>query len=166
MKNTTRQAICAALVLSAVSSVSAAVFVATVAYPDTEGTTVVEIEPEQQYAVIIPATVTAAYGSSYTDFTIKLESAFLEPDATVSVNIKTKDSIVPLTNNDDITAKIFYTVQEKNAENAYVDFVSCDFKEAGEQATLAVAITAEQWQKAPSGKYTGGITFTIRYNTG
>lgn len=166
MKDTTRKMLCATVVLPMALTVSTAVSSANISSPDTAGTTVITLTVNPQYLVTIPPTVTAAYGSSHTDFVIGLESANLAPGATVTVAIKQNSDIVPLTNNRNADAKILYTVQERTSDNIYADFDSCDFKKQGDKATLSVAITADQWHKAPAGTYTGGITFTVQYNGG
>lgn len=164
MKDTTRKMLCTAILLPMALTVSTAASSANISSPDTEGTTVITLTANPQYLVTIPTTVTAEYGSSHTDFVIELESANLAPNSAVSVAIKQNSDIVPLTNNSNSNAKILYMVQERTADNIYTDFDSCDFRQQGDKATLSVAITSDQWHKAPSGKYTGGITFTVQYN--
>ncbi len=164
MKDTTRKMLCAAVVLPMTLTVSTAVSSANISSPDTAGTTVITLTANPQYLVTIPSTVTAEYGRVHTDFIIGLASANLGPDATVSVAIKQDSDIVPLTNNSNADAKILYTVQERTSDNIYADFDSCNFKQQGDKATLSVFITADQWHKAPAGKYKGGITFTVQYN--
>lgn len=149
---------CLALALALTLSLSVTAFATEInqddgspATAETEITT--SITPT--YVVTIPADTNIPFEATSTDLgKIELTSAHLEPDYVVTVSA----SAGALTNDADSAYTIPYTLESEDGV-----FTSVQYSAAGDYTTLTVNITANDWNSAYAGSYSGTITFMVTY---
>lgn len=116
---------------------------------ETGSTTVTYIVPEPGtgYTVIIPPTLTIAPNATSTTLTVQLT----EEKNVKSVSVETAAS-GSMTNGNGGAIDFTVTSNELTFSN---------FKSLPSSKVMTINITAEEWQKAPAGTYTGTMSFTI-----
>lgn len=108
----------------------------------------------ESFTVVIPSDMTIVFNRTETDMTVEVTALRLLPTGRalqVQVN-KTSSQLVNDKNN---SAKISYTIHEKNGA---ADKLS--FTETGKQY-FQIDIAQAEWDKAPAGTYKDTLTFNV-----
>ncbi len=147
-------AVSAAAVVASMGSISAFA----VDYPGGKQNTKITTSIDPTFTVSIPADTTVAFNAETTDFSeVKLVSAQIDPGKAVKVEL---DASGTLKNAEDDTKTIAYVVNEKEAGTQYV---SGQYKAAGDATALKIDITKAAWDAAFAGSYSDTVTFTVSY---
>lgn len=110
-------------------------------------TTTIKGPDAPSYTLIIPSTLTITPNATSTTLTVQL----MEQKNTSEISITTANS-GSMTNGSGGTIEFTVTSNELSFSN---------FSSLPSAKTMAIGITAEQWQQAAAGTYTGTMSFTI-----
>lgn len=110
-------------------------------------TTTIKGPDAPSYTLIIPSTLTITPNATSTTLTVQL----MEQKNTSEISITTANS-GSMTNGSGGTIEFTVTSNELSFGN---------FSSLPSAKTMAIGITAEQWQQAAAGTYTGTMSFTI-----
>ena len=110
-------------------------------------TTTIKGPDAPTYTVIIPSTLVIAPNATSTTLTVQL----MEQKNTSEISITTANS-GSMTNGSGGTIEFTVTSNELSFGN---------FSSLPSAKTMVIGITAEQWQQAAAGTYTGTMSFTI-----
>lgn len=110
-------------------------------------TTTIKGPDAPSYTIIIPSTLVIAPNATSTTLTVQL----MEQKNTSEISITTANS-GSMTNGSDGTIDFTVSPYELTFSN---------FANLPATKTMSIGITAEQWQQAPAGTYTGTMSFTI-----
>ena len=110
-------------------------------------TTTIKGPDAPSYTLIIPSTLTITPNATSTTLTVQLTEA----NNANSIRVETAAN-GSMTNGSGGTIKFTVTSNELSFSN---------FSSLPSAKTMAIGITAEQWQQAAAGTYTGTMSFTI-----
>ena len=112
---------------------------------------------QPDYLVKIPSEATITFDSEINSIgELEYQKGNLEPDAYVTVSLEKQSPL-----KDEGVDAIPYTVY--SGEEVFEKVVYDEQTAIGTKTPLAVHITKEAWEAAPSGDYTATLTFLISY---
>lgn len=120
---------------------------------DSNRQTVLQATVDSGYTIVIPPTLTIAFGAETTDLPVQVTSLHLSGsyDA-LKVEV---GSMSQLTNENG--KLIWYTIDGKT-------FGATRYFQTTETQNFVVGITAADWNKAPAGNYSGTVSFNVTFD--
>lgn len=120
---------------------------------DSNRQTVLQATVDSGYTIVIPPTLTIAFGAETTDLPVQVTALHLSGsyDA-LKVEV---GSMSQLTNENG--KLIWYTIDGKT-------FGATRYFQTTETQNFVVGITAADWNKAPAGNYSGTVSFNVTFD--
>lgn len=120
---------------------------------DSNRQTELKVTVEAGYTIVIPPTLDIPFGAESTDLAVEVTALHLPANSNaLKVAVSQMN---PLTNADD--KQISYTIDGKAAGAAR-------YFQTLEKQCFAIGITADAWNKAPAGSYSGTVSFSVSFD--